>query len=116
MMTGDWLTEDVVAAVARHMNDDHAGDTLTMVQPLRPNAESASVVGLDHHGLQLLVGLGGGATERLDLPWPGPLTQRADIRRFVVELHTSAAEQLGLPVDEHSEADHASPDHEEVVG
>lgn len=115
-MSADWLTADVVTAVARHMNADHAGDTLTMVKPLRPNATAAVVIGLDAQALHVSVESSAGAAERVDLPWPGPLTQRADIRRFVVELHDAACEQLGIRVAADSDHDHSVREAPEGVG
>ncbi|MFA7265290.1 MAG: DUF2470 domain-containing protein [Candidatus Nanopelagicales bacterium] len=99
-----WLTDDIVVAVARHMNDDHTNDSLTMVRPLCPAAKSATVVGLDYSSLCFAVVTDEGEPVRVDVPWPGELTERSDIRKFVVQLHTAACEQLGITPDDH--ADH----------
>ncbi len=77
-----WLTQDVVDAVCRHMNTDHTEDVAVMIG--RPGV-AAQVVDLDESALYVDAG-----TERIALPWPGPLTSRADIRTYVVEMHTRA--------------------------
>lgn len=78
----NWLTGDVVEAVCRHLNEDHAADVAVMIQ--QPGV-SAQVVGLDESALYVQAG-----RERIALPWPGPLTSRADIRTYVVEMHSQA--------------------------
>jgi hypothetical protein len=77
-----WLTADVVAAVCRHMNADHPEDVAVMIG--RPGVE-AKVVDLDEAALYVQAG-----NDRIALPWPGPLTSRADIRTYVVHMHTQA--------------------------
>jgi hypothetical protein len=79
-----WLTQDVVDAVCRHMNCDHAADIAVMVG--RPGV-AAQVVDLDESALYVEA-----ETERIALPWPGPLKSRTDIRTYVVEMHTRALE------------------------
>jgi hypothetical protein len=71
------------------MNDDHRDDLLVMVSGHAPTADSAEVTGLDLEALHVRV-LEAGAQRDVALPWPGPLTQRSDIRRYVVQLHTEA--------------------------
>ena len=102
-ISAEWLSDDVVAAVSRQMNDDHTSDSLTMVRPLCPAAISATVVGLDHASLHFAVVTSAGETVRVDLPWPGALTERADIRKYVVQLHSAACEQLGITPNDHAE-------------
>lgn len=77
-----WLAQDVVDAVCRHMNDDHTEDVAVMIG--RPGV-SAQVVDLDESALYVRAG-----DDRIALPWPGPLTSRADIRTYVVHMHTRA--------------------------
>lgn len=84
-----WLTEEVVSAVCRHMNEDHAADLLVMVG--RDDVATARVTGLDPQALHVVADLHSGATEEIALPWPGPLRSRADIRTYVVEMHNRAS-------------------------
>lgn len=96
-MSNDWLTPEVVAAVKKHMNDDHQADSLVMVSPLCPGAVAAKVIGLDRDALHLeAVVADQPRPVRVDLPWPSPLTERADIRRYVVQLYEAAG---GAPRD-----------------
>lgn len=91
---------DVVEAVLAHMNDDHADDSLRIVQAFgRPAATAAEMVGLDEHGgvwWVEVVDEGGGDGSELRVAWPdAPVTERADLRRAVVELHDQAVRRLG---------------------
>ena len=97
------ITPAVSDRICKHMNDDHTSDSLTMVRPLCPAAISATVVGLDHASLHFAVVTSAGETVRVDLPWPGALTERADIRKYVVQLHSAACEQLGITPNDHAE-------------
>lgn len=85
-----WLTPDVVAAVAQHMNDDHRDDLLVMVAGLAPEAVTARVRGLNRQALLVEVESAAGRTREVALPWPAELTQRSDIRTYVVQMHTDA--------------------------
>ncbi|MEZ5184442.1 MAG: DUF2470 domain-containing protein [Candidatus Nanopelagicales bacterium] len=85
-----WLTAEVIEAVSRHMNDDHADDTLTLARTQYPDAESARVTGLDHSALLVRAVLPDGSDLPVALPWPKPLTGRADIRTHIVHMHETA--------------------------
>lgn len=93
---------DVVAAVARHMNDDHTDDSLVIVRALggTPDATAARVAGLDGTGVDFTVtvdGAGGGGGERtVRVPFARPLTERPEIRAEFVRLYTEAATALGI--------------------
>lgn len=85
------FTDDVVDAVVAHMNGDHADDQLAIVRAhARPEAASATLVTIGADGLAFDVRVGTGAAdappERVIVPWPMPIAQRADIRRAVVML------------------------------
>lgn len=87
---------DVVAAVTRHMNDDHAEDGLLIVRAFaQPDARSAVMTSVD--------GDGGTWTAVVDgrpvparVPWPEPVTERSQLRPAVVALYRSACEALGV--------------------
>lgn len=87
---------DVVAAVCRHMNDDHPDDSLLICRTLgnRPAAEAARMVALDADGADFEVTVGGG-TERLRLPWSTTLTERPQIRAEVVRMYEQACAHAG---------------------
>ncbi|WP_051325920.1 biliverdin-producing heme oxygenase [Glycomyces tenuis] len=86
---------DVVAAVRRHMNEDHAADTLVMCRGLggRPEATAARMTGLDGSGGDYVVTVGG-VEEAIRIPWGRTLTERAEIRPEVVRIFTESQEAL----------------------
>lgn len=83
-------TDDVVEAVVAHMNGDHADDQLAIVRAHgRPDAASATLMTLGADGLTFDIEESEGSElvgERVIVPWPMPIEQRADIRRAVVAL------------------------------
>jgi putative heme iron utilization protein len=83
---------DVIAAVARHMNDDHADDSLLIVQTLGgvPDATAAEVSHLDGDGVDFAVTVGDDTTT-VRLPWRRPLTERPEIRQEFVRLYQDAS-------------------------
>lgn len=85
------------AGVLGHMNSDHTGDNLLIVRAFgRPEAVSATMTGFDGDGGDWRVELPGGSAAELRVPWPGgPITERAEVRREVVALHTEALRRRG---------------------
>lgn len=95
--SGPVFSEDVVAAVMRHMNVDHAEDSVLICRSLggQPDASAASMTGMDEYGIDF------GATVRGDevairLPWSGTLSERAQVRVEVVRLYQEACAALGI--------------------
>ena len=86
-----WLTDDIVAAVCRHMNDDHAAETLSMAQAVDPAVVSAEVSGLDISALVITAHRADGSRVDIPLPWARELQDRADIRNQIVEMYQAAA-------------------------
>ncbi|MBB5787619.1 DUF2470 domain-containing protein [Jiangella mangrovi] len=88
---------DVIAAVSRHMNDDHTADSLVIVQALgdTPEATAARVVHLDGVGVDFAVTVDG-AERTVRVPFARPLTERPEIRVEFVRLYTEAATALGI--------------------
>ena len=89
---------EVVAAVSRHMNDDHAGDALLICRTLggRPDATAARTTGLDADGIDFAVTVGG-IEVPVRIPFARRLTERAQIRREVVRMYQEACERAGVP-------------------
>jgi hypothetical protein len=88
---------DVVAAILRHMNDDHVDDSLAIVRAfVDPAATAATMTDVDASGGTWDVVVGDETREHL-VPWLGPVVERADVRREVVHLHEAAVAKLGLP-------------------
>jgi len=96
------FSPDVVAAIARHMNDDHADDNVTICRGLggQPATTAATMAGMTPAGIVFDATVDGAATEVV-IPWSEPITERAQVRMEVVRMHTEAAAALGLPAREH---------------
>ena len=91
------FSEDVVAAVLHHMNDDHSDDSLVIVRGFaEPRATAATRTGLDADAGEWSADVDG-EQRRVRIPWLGPVAERADIRREVVALYDAGLERLGLP-------------------
>ena len=86
--------DDVVAAVCRHMDDDHADDALLIVRRLggRPDATSARTTSVDGLGIDFLARTPEGELP-VRVPFAEPARERADLRLAVVALHRRAAGQ-----------------------
>ncbi|MET7338050.1 DUF2470 domain-containing protein [Nonomuraea sp. NPDC005650] len=88
------FTADAVEAIKRHMNDDHAGDSLIIVRALgdRPEATSAVTSDVDAEAIEFTVDGG----DRVRVPWGETLTERAQVRKAVVRLYRDACDKLGI--------------------
>lgn len=98
------FTEDVVAAVAKHMNSDHPEDNLLIVRAFgRPDATESEMVGVTGEAGVWRVTDPAGEHE-LSVAWPGgTISERPEIRREVVALYQAACERLGVePREEHA--------------
>ena len=87
---------EVVAAVCRHMNDDHPDDSLLICRTLgnQPQAETARMVGLDAEGAEFEVTVDS-ARHTVRLPWSTTLTGRPQIRAEVVRMYEEACAAAG---------------------
>lgn len=85
------FTPDVVAAILRHMNDDHAADSLLIVRANgRPDAATVRMTGLDATGGDFTATLPDGGEAAVRIPWSHTLTERAQVRAEVVRLFAEA--------------------------
>lgn len=89
---------EVVAAIARHMNDDHAEDNAVICRGLggQPATTAATMTGMTPAGIVFEATVDGAPTEVV-VPWSEPITERAQVRAEVVRMHAEAAAALGLP-------------------
>lgn len=101
----DPFTADVAAQIARHMNDDHAADSLLICRSLggTPRATAARMTGLDADGIEFAA-----TVDEVEVPLRVPfahrLTERAQVRREVVRMYHEACAQLGVvprPAESH---------------
>ena len=92
------FSPEVVEAVKRHMNEDHAADSLLIVRALggRPDATSARTSDLDTEAIYFETD-----GEVIRIPWSTTLTERAQIRQEVVRLYEQSCEVLGVPPRDH---------------
>ena len=101
---------EVVAAVARHMNEDHAADSLLIVARARAAARRRG--GRDDRHERGRASASRPAARRewwsVDVPWSAPITTRAEVRTEVVRMYEHACAALGVdargPSDEPSHA------------
>jgi putative heme iron utilization protein len=79
-----------------HLNQDHADALLIIAQQTggRTNATSASAIGLDRYGLDLLAH-GERGTGRVRVPWPAEVTSGPEIRTQSVALVRAARAATG---------------------
>ena len=82
---------DVVAAVCRHMDDDHADDALLIVRTLAGvhDASAVRTTGVDRLGIAFEAQTPTGPVA-VRVPFDQPATQRAQLRTAVVALHARA--------------------------
>lgn len=87
----------VVDAVLNHMNGDHNDDNLAIVRAFaEPDATGAVMTGFDGTTSTWDATVDG-EVRSVEIAWPGPVVERADIRREVVNLYDQAVVKLGLP-------------------
>jgi len=91
------FNEEIIAAVATHMNRDHAEDSLLIVKALgnRPDATSAEVVALDGTTIDFKAVVDG-AEEIVRVPWNTAVTERSQIRIEVTRMYHDACAALGV--------------------
>lgn len=93
--------EDVIAAITRHMNHDHAADTLVICRGEggHPEATAARMTGFDGDGGDFVVTVDGEESP-LRIPWERPLRERPEVRPEIVRLYRASVEKLGLSTAE----------------
>ena len=88
--------ESIVTAVLSHMNNDHPEDNLLIVRAFATKEATAAVMtDVDHLGGTWTYEAGD-ATAELTVPWPAPISERAEIRREIVVLYDTACARLGV--------------------
>lgn len=86
---------DAVAAIAAHMNDDHADDCIVIARAYSgvPEITSASVVGVDGAGMDLAAHAPDQSLT-VRVPWSEPLPDRAAVRLEVVKAYEWAYSKI----------------------
>ena len=93
----DPFSPQVSAAVAAHMNGDHADDNLLIARSLggQPTASAATMTGVRPDGAVFDATVDG-APVAVVVPWAGPITDRGAIRVEVVRMYHEACAALGV--------------------
>ena len=88
---------DAVAAICRHMDEDHPEDALLIVRALGgvPDATAVRTVGVDGAGLRMAATRPDGAEVEVDVAFAAPVTERPQVRTAVVELYERACAVSG---------------------
>lgn len=87
------LDREAIAAITRHLDEDHAEDTLLLCRTLggQPDATSARAVGVDADGLDLEAQVDGRPVP-VRLVFDAPVEERAEVRHAVVALYERATD------------------------
>nr|WP_201470687.1 DUF2470 domain-containing protein [Microbacterium hydrocarbonoxydans] len=97
--------DEVVSAILRHMNGDHADDNLLIARAFAPERDEitdAVMTGLDGDAGVWHVTREGVVSE-LRVEWPGgAISERPAVRREVVALYDLACERLGVEPRPHA--------------
>jgi putative heme iron utilization protein len=85
------LTDQSIATIIAHMNDDHADSTLAYVRHFagRTDAEAATIASLDALGLDVVARCGD-ADVTLRIPFDHPLQDTDDARNTLVAMARAA--------------------------
>ncbi|MCD0449014.1 DUF2470 domain-containing protein [Actinocorallia sp. API 0066] len=87
---------DAVAAIAAHMNGDHADDNVLICRAFGGvEPTSARVTGLDAEAMVFAAVVDGSEVE-VRVPWSEPLQDRGSVRREAVRMYTEACAKLGV--------------------
>lgn len=90
------FSAEVVAAISRHMNEDHPADSLLICRSLggQPAATAARMTGLDADGIDFAATVDG-VPVPVRVPFSERLTQRPQVRQEVVRMYHEACAALG---------------------
>lgn len=89
------FTADVVAAIKRHMNEEHTDDALIIVRGLGGHPHATQAVTSDVTSEAIEFTIDGG--QLVSVPWGETLTKRPQVRKAVVRLYRESCEKLGVP-------------------
>ena len=93
----DPFAPEVVAQIARHMNDDHAEDNVLIVRGLGgvDAATSARMSGMDADGMEFAAAVKG-VEVPVRIPFRERLTERQQVRAEAVRMYREACVALGI--------------------
>ncbi|MGH3263677.1 MAG: DUF2470 domain-containing protein, partial [Trebonia sp.] len=90
------FSEQVITAVATHMNMDHLDSSLRIVQVLggRSDATSAKLHSLDGEAVEFEAVIAG-SPQVVRVPWQQPISERGEIRVEIERMNVEACTVLG---------------------
>lgn len=102
MPESEVFVPDVIEAIARHMNDDHAEDNALICRALGgvDDVITATMTGMNPDGIVFDATTPGGVVT-VQVPFAAPITERADVRHEVVRMYGEACEALGIEPPHH---------------
>ncbi len=102
--TDNPFSQDVIDAVRDHMNLDHEGDSLLIVQSLgeRPQATAATMSDMDGDAIEFDATIDG-ASEKVRVAWSERLTERGQVRVEVTRMYHDACAKMGIAPREAAE-------------
>ena len=88
---------EVVAQIARHMNDDHADDNVLIVRGLggATQATAARLADMDADGMDFAAAVNG-VEVPIRIPFRERLTERRQVRAEAVRMYQDACAALGV--------------------
>jgi putative heme iron utilization protein len=91
------FTDEVVAQIARHMNDDHADDNVLIVRGLGGvgSATAARMSGMDADAMEFAAAVDG-VEVPVRIPFHERLTERRQVRAEAVRMYHDACAALGV--------------------
>ena len=94
-----WLTDEVVTAVAIHMNTDHAEDNVVICRGLGEHAAtfSAQFTGMTTREAVFAATDEDGSEHEVRVRFANEVTARPEVRAEIASLYHRSAELLGLP-------------------
>ncbi|GIE96193.1 DUF2470 domain-containing protein [Paractinoplanes rishiriensis] len=95
-MTDDPFPPEVVAQIARHMNDDHAEDNLLIVRALggAATATAATMSGMDQDAMEFTAVVDD-IEVPIRIPFTHRLTERREVRSEASRMYREACAALG---------------------
>lgn len=102
-MTGTDFAPEVVAAICRHMNDDHPDDSLLICRTLGgvSDAVDATAVHVDAAAMRFQASRSDGTSATVEVPFATPAIERKQVRVAVVELYERACAAAGVTPRSH---------------
>jgi len=102
-MSAPAFPPDAVAAICRHMNDDHRADAVLICRHLAGlgDAVDAETVDVDAEAMHFRVQCSDGTVRPASVAFAEPALERAQVRVAVVELYERACAAAGRPPHAH---------------